>query len=80
MVESLVIKEYTRNRLQTLEEVLDKKNTGYSTEDFHTIRVEIKKLNAISRILKFCYRPFKRNNTCVILLVVENSPRTGAYG
>jgi CHAD domain-containing protein len=59
MVESLVIKEYARNRFESLKEVLGKKN-GYVIEDFHDIRVEIKKLNAISRILKFCYRPFNR--------------------
>jgi CHAD domain-containing protein len=59
MVESLVIKEYSKNRFETLKEVLGKKS-GYVIEDFHDIRVEIKKLNAISRILKFCYRPFKR--------------------
>jgi CHAD domain-containing protein len=59
MVESLVIKEYTRNRFDSLGKVLGKKK-GYVIEDFHDIRVEIKKLNAVSGILKFCFRPFKR--------------------
>lgn len=60
MLESSVVREYTLNRLDSLSGILEKKKTGYTFEDFHDLRVEIKKLNAISRILKFSYRPFKR--------------------
>jgi CHAD domain-containing protein len=60
MVESLLLKEYTRNRFEDLAEILGHKKNGYSTKDYHGARVEIKKLNAISGITKFCCRSFRK--------------------
>ena len=59
MVESLLLKEYTRNRFETLAEILHKKN-DFSIQDYHGVRVEIKKLKAVSRITKYCCRSFKK--------------------
>ena len=60
MLESVSIENYIKERFDSLKEVLSKEEETFTAADFHKLRVETKKLNAISRLLAFSSKKFNR--------------------
>ena len=54
---------YLKMREKAIISLLEKPGKKYDPETFHKLRVEIKKLNALLELIKFCLPKFKRNKT-----------------
>lgn len=52
--------KYFKNRKVTINFLLEKPARAYTPATFHKLHVEIKKLNAFFKLLKFCSKDFKR--------------------
>ena len=57
------LKKNLKSTLDTIDELLKIPRTEFSKSDFHKLRVEIKKLNAIFYLINFCSKDFKRKKT-----------------
>lgn len=55
--------KYSKNRKAAINSLLEKPKRKYTSGTFHKLRVEIKKLNALFELLKFCSKDFKQKNT-----------------
>lgn len=53
---------YASERTASLKEVLQKKHHKFSMEDYHKLRVDIKKITAITRLLDFAVSSFRRKH------------------
>lgn len=54
---------YFKKRETTILALLETPPREYNDETFHQLRVEIKKLNALFELIKFCNKDFKRKKT-----------------
>jgi CHAD domain-containing protein len=54
------LKKYLNNRIDTITSVLELPRSEYTTETWHELRVEIKKLNALFDLIRYCAKDFKR--------------------
>lgn len=57
------LKKYLKRRKSALNFLLQKKHESFTPDTFHSIRVEIKKVNALVNLAKFCSRKFKQKKT-----------------
>lgn len=58
-----VLTKYIDNRVRALNVILEKPRSRYTPGTFHQLRVEIKKLNAVFDLLKYCSKDFNRKKT-----------------
>lgn len=58
-----VLAKYLYNRVDSLNALLDKPREKYTAGTFHQMRVEIKKLNALFDLMKYCSKDFNRKKT-----------------
>jgi len=54
---------HLNDRKTAIDSLLEQPRDKYNTETFHELRVEMKKLNALLDLIKFCYQDFKRKKT-----------------
>lgn len=54
---------YFKKRATTIDALLETPKHEYTAETFHQLRVEIKKMNAIFDLIKFCNKDFKQKKT-----------------
>jgi CHAD domain-containing protein len=54
------LKKYLNSRIDTITSVLALPRSAYTTESWHLLRVEIKKLNALFDLIGYCVKDFKR--------------------
>jgi CHAD domain-containing protein len=54
------VKIYFKHRLLTFSALLKNTSVPYNSESFHQLRIEIKKLAAFFKLLKFCSKDFPR--------------------
>jgi hypothetical protein len=54
--------KYLKKREDTIESLLKKPARKYTPDTFHALRIKIKKLNALSGLIKFGVRDFKKKN------------------
>ena len=57
------LKKYLKKRKSAINLLLEKKQGSFTTDTFHTLRVEIKKLNALFDLAHFCFKNFKQKKT-----------------
>ena len=57
------LRKYLKNRELAISLLVEKPNHKYTSDTFHKLRVEIKKLDAFFALLKFCFKDFKRKKT-----------------
>lgn len=55
--------KYLKNRNAALFQLLEKPRRYFTPTIFHQLRLEIKKLNALCDLIKFCSKDFKRKKT-----------------
>lgn len=60
MNEGNIIKKYLKKRGEEIRSVLNKQEEKLSEEDLRQLRVNIKKIRAISKLIKSCDKDFKR--------------------
>jgi CHAD domain-containing protein len=58
-----VLKKYLKKRKSAITLLLEKQQGAFTPETFHTLRIEIKKLNALSDLVHFCFKKFKQKKT-----------------
>jgi hypothetical protein len=57
------LEKYFKNRETTINLLLERPRNKYTQGTYHTLRVEIKKLNALFDLLDYCLNDFKRKKT-----------------
>lgn len=55
--------KYLKNREDAIDFLLEKPARVYTSDTFHKLRVEIKKLNSFFDLINFCSKEFKRKKT-----------------
>lgn len=55
--------KYFNKRKSTIDSILGKSNSKYTSKTIHKLRVEIKKLNALFDLINFCENDFKQKKT-----------------
>jgi len=58
-----VMKKYFEKRVEAIDSFLKKPAQVFTLEDFHKLRVEIKKLKALLKLIDFCEKDFKEEKT-----------------
>ena len=58
--ESAIIRVYYEDRINSIESILKKPRGKFSEKDFHNLRVEIKKVNAVSELVYHCSVDFQK--------------------
>lgn len=54
------LENFFLKRTNTIDTLLEKSAQKFTVEDFHQIRVEIKKLNALFKLINFCLKKFEK--------------------
>ena len=57
------LKTYFNKRKSAINLILEKSPKSYIPETFHSLRVEIKKMNALFDLLNYCSKKFKRKKS-----------------
>jgi CHAD domain-containing protein len=57
-----VLKIYLKKRKEAIDRILRKPKEKYSPATFHRLRIEIKKLNAFTDLIKFCSKDFNKKD------------------
>lgn len=55
------LSEYCKKRAINIEKIMSISPKEYGTEEYHKLRVEIKKLHAILDLIKYCHTDFQKN-------------------
>ncbi len=55
------LKKYFHSRINAITLLLEKPAISFTTATFHTIRLEIKKLNSFFELVEYCSKDFNRN-------------------
>ncbi|MDI1303474.1 MAG: CHAD domain-containing protein [bacterium] len=57
------LKKYLKKRKSAILFLLEKQQKSFTPDTFHTLRIEIKKLNALLDLINFCFKNFRRKKT-----------------
>jgi CHAD domain-containing protein len=57
------LKKYLKKRKSAITFLLEKQQESFTPDTFHTLRLEIKKLNALFDLVHFCFKGFKQKKT-----------------
>jgi CHAD domain-containing protein len=57
------LKKYLKKRKSAITFLLEKQQESFTPDTFHTLRLEIKKLNALFDLIHFCFNDFKQKKT-----------------
>lgn len=57
------LKKYLKKRKSAITILLEKQQESFTPDTFHTLRLEIKKLNALFGLVDFCSKSFKQKKT-----------------
>ena len=57
------LKKYLKKRKSAITILLEKQQESFTPDTFHTLRLEIKKLNALFDLVQFCSKGFKQKKT-----------------
>ena len=55
-----MLKKYYQKRMNGIESLTGRSSSHFTVEDFHKLRVELKKINALFSLMAFCQDNFKR--------------------
>src|ERR1700757_2161449 len=58
MESRIKLEKYFKDRINTINSLIKKRENNYSPNDFHTLRVEIKKIKAFLVLLEDCNKEF----------------------
>lgn len=56
-----ILTKSIKKRMDSIDKILSKSSEDFQQEDFHALRVDIKKLRAHTRLLEFCSKKFDRD-------------------
>jgi hypothetical protein len=59
--EASTIRVYYLERINSIESILGKPRGKFSGQDFHKLRVEIKKVKAVSELVYYCSQEFQKD-------------------
>ena len=69
------LKKYLKKRKSAITFLLEKQQESFTPDTFHTLRLEIKKLNALFDLVNFCSKSFKQKKTFKPFKLIFSSGR-----